>query len=265
LSERQKNNLKITITLFLLILSGNLYLSRTLADIIYFKDGMKTVCEVKAWEVDGEIFCEYDGGLISYSKDDVLRIDKTVFEEEEPQPGKSEKTQTSENISPSSLKSIKSDEKGSGILFYDPRRQKKYWSSETARHSSYKAAIQDLAHEFDHSPEWIEAHIGDSNDLLEIRKNLTNAESTNDSQDAIKTVDNPVSETILFYDPRRAAKYWISSTDKLNTFREAIEALALEFNQSGLWVEENMGETNDLAEIRRNLSSKKAEASAENE
>ena len=78
-----------------MVLSGNLYLSQTLADIIYFKDGMKTVCEVKAWEVDGEIFCEYDGGIISYSMDDVLRVDKTVFEEDEPQDSTPEKNQTS--------------------------------------------------------------------------------------------------------------------------------------------------------------------------
>jgi len=48
------------------------------ADIIYFKDGMKTICQGKAWEEDGEIKCEYGGWIISYQKNDVLRIESTI-------------------------------------------------------------------------------------------------------------------------------------------------------------------------------------------
>jgi hypothetical protein len=46
------------------------------ADIIYFKDGMKTVCLEKAWEEDGEVKCEYDGVVLSYKKSEVERIEK---------------------------------------------------------------------------------------------------------------------------------------------------------------------------------------------
>ena len=46
------------------------------ADIIYFKDGMKTICQEKAWEENGEIKCEYEGVVLIYSKTDVLRIQK---------------------------------------------------------------------------------------------------------------------------------------------------------------------------------------------
>ena len=38
------------------------------ADIIFFKDGMKTVCQHRAWEEEGEVRCEYDGAILSYQK-----------------------------------------------------------------------------------------------------------------------------------------------------------------------------------------------------
>jgi hypothetical protein len=46
------------------------------ADTIYFKDGMKTVCQEKAWEEGQEVKCEYEGTVLSYQKKDVLRIQK---------------------------------------------------------------------------------------------------------------------------------------------------------------------------------------------
>ena len=48
------------------------------ADIIYFKDGLKTICQGKAWEADGEVKCKYKGWTLSYQKKDVLRIVKTT-------------------------------------------------------------------------------------------------------------------------------------------------------------------------------------------
>ena len=56
--------------LYIIVLSAN-------ADIIYFKDGMKTICQEKAWEENGEIKCEYAGWVLSYPKKEVLRIVKT--------------------------------------------------------------------------------------------------------------------------------------------------------------------------------------------
>ena len=46
------------------------------ADVVYFHDGMRTVCQDRAWEEDGEIKCEYEGVILSYKKADVLRIEK---------------------------------------------------------------------------------------------------------------------------------------------------------------------------------------------
>ena len=61
------------------------------ADIIFFKDGMKTVCQEKAWEEGQEVKCEYEGTVLSYQKKDVLRIEQIRTEEKEP-PAEAEKT-----------------------------------------------------------------------------------------------------------------------------------------------------------------------------
>ena len=46
------------------------------ADIIHFKDGMRTVCQGKAWEEKDEVRCEYDGGVLIYPKADVETIER---------------------------------------------------------------------------------------------------------------------------------------------------------------------------------------------
>ena len=46
------------------------------ADAIHFKDGMRTVCHGRAWEENNTVFCEYDGGILSYPKADVDRVEK---------------------------------------------------------------------------------------------------------------------------------------------------------------------------------------------
>ena len=55
----------------------NLIVLPAKADIIYFKDGMKTICQEKAWEEDGQIKCEYAGWVLTYPKNEILRIVKT--------------------------------------------------------------------------------------------------------------------------------------------------------------------------------------------
>ena len=47
--------------LFLNVIASTVY-----ADIIYFKDGMKTICQEKAWEEKDQIKCEYDGWVLTY-------------------------------------------------------------------------------------------------------------------------------------------------------------------------------------------------------
>ncbi len=68
------------------------------------------------------------------------------------------------NVSPSVI--------SKGIQFYDPRRSEKYWSSKKARHSTLKEAVNALAKHYGVSADWIEIHLGESNDLAIIHHNI---------------------------------------------------------------------------------------------
>lgn len=69
----------------------------------------------------------------------------------------------------------------------------------------------------------------------------------------VHNMDKEKSEGILFYNPRRKQKYWVSSTSWHNTFEAAIVALAEKYAQSPEWVKANMGNTNSLYKIHQNL------------
>jgi hypothetical protein len=223
------------------------------ADTIYFNDGMKTVCQTKAWKEAQEVKCEYDGGVIAYPVEDVLRIEKSV--EEAPVEAETAPAAAPDAAGPGASTGISSTDfvPADGVAFYDPRRAQKYWSSPDARHATYAEAVQALGREFDMPAEQVERTIGRSNDLLEIRRRLASGEVA-DEQVATAPQAAWGAEVIEFYNPRRSYKYWSSSTDRHTSFREALEALAGEFNRSPEWVEAHMGATNDLAEIRRNLT-----------
>ena len=149
----------------------NFMVSSVNADIIYFKDGMKTICQEKAWEEDDQIRCEYDGWVLTYPKNDVLRIVRTnpshrgtVSEKNRQVHQPTKDDGTAEKLSPP---------KANGIAFYNPRRPYKYWTDKNSKHKNYKEAIQAFAEKYDRSPEWIQAHMGDTNDLEQIHRNLT--------------------------------------------------------------------------------------------
>jgi hypothetical protein len=67
-----------------------------------------------------------------------------------------------------------------GPYFYNPRRPKKFWANETSRHDSLDGALKALAGQYGRSVDWVEAHMGDSNSLEEIHRNLTQAAQEND-------------------------------------------------------------------------------------
>ena len=148
------------------------------ADIIYFKDGLKTICQEKSWEEGGQVKCEYGGWIISYQKSDILRILKTT---PPPPPARSEKKpKVTKKIDPAQGGPKKIiPPKAKGLSFYDPRRPAKYWTDKNTRHRNYKEAIQALAKKYDRPPEWIQANMGQTNDLSEIHQNLQSAEASN--------------------------------------------------------------------------------------
>jgi hypothetical protein len=227
----------------------------SMADVILFKDGMHTVCQDKAWEEDGEVRCQYQGKIIRYQKSDVMRIEKTA--PQNPVAPETTVAPSSTPVSKSHAAAGLSGAAAGGISFYDPRRPRKYWTSPTSQHDTLQEAVEVLATEFDRSPEWVLAHMGESNDLAEIRRSLADSLQTTPEKPQAPSIDLSA-EAILFYNPRRAYKYWTSQSGRYQTLLEAIDALAQEYDRSPQWVETYMGETNDVQEIRRNLNDRKA-------
>jgi ribonuclease HI len=247
------------------------------ADIIFFKDGMKTVCHDRAWEEGGDIKCEYEGTVLTYQKNDVLRIEKVKVDEEfekpldkpgtlpqtTPAPAKQASgiKQAEHEKKSQKLTNTDGDIKTKGLEFYNPRRPQKYWTSETAKHHTFKEAVAALAKRYERSPEWIQHHMGDTNDLDEIHRNLSNKKLNTPAK--VKTADVEKASEILFYNPRRPQKYWTSESAKHNTFKEAITALAKAYDRSQEWVKQHMGDTNNLNEIHQNLSHHKSADSSQ--
>ncbi len=93
--------------------------------------------------------------------------------------------------------------------------------------------------------------MGDTNDLEQIHHNLANQVLTRES--VVDPPPAPTSSGIVFYNPRRPFPYWTGKASKYKKYKDAIQALAVEYGQSPQWVQENMGESNDLNEIHQNL------------
>jgi hypothetical protein len=228
-------------------------------DTIYFKDGMRMLCQTRAWEEKDEVHCEYEGGLLIYPKRDVDHVEKGPAVEadavlkksqdqgSQPPPRASAAFSPARPAAPSSASSP-----ASGVLFYDPRRAKKYWSSPTVKHDSYRNAIAALAEEFDRPVQWIEENMGETNDLEEIRDNLS-AKKQPTMPAPAGPLPAPGGEGIEFYNPRRPQKYWTAQDARHSTFGEAMEALGREFGKPAAWIETHMGDSNDLDLIRHAL------------
>ena len=250
------------------------------ADIIYFKDGMKTVCEDRAWEEGQEVKCEYQGLILTYQKNDVDRIEKIENQKSSAQNQTPLKTTSGLAKQSPKIKQPLSKKKAAakkelqshanntgslntmGLEFYNPRRSHKYWTSRSAKHNTFKEAVAALAKQYDRSPEWIQNHMGTTNDIGEIHRNLKNQKQNMPAE--IKAADNEdAPPEILFYDPRRSHKYWTSPTAKYNTFKEAIAALAKKYERSADWVQQHMGNTNNLNEIHQNLANNKLAESSQ--
>jgi hypothetical protein len=249
------------------------------ADIIFFKDGMKTVCQDRAWEEKEEVKCEYEGTILIYQKKDVERIEKTENRKKSeslPDRGPRMSVKAAEKQAASSAESKQTatarkkplaqkdsrigakkpdTAKTRGLQFYNPRRPQKYWTSAAGKHHSFKEAIAALAKQYDRSAEWIQHHMGDTNDLYKIHQNLSKGK-LNAPVELPQEEKRKIPET-LFYNPRRPQKYWTSASSKHNTFKEAIAAMAKEYDRTPQWVQQYMGTTNNLSEIHQNLTNQK--------
>lgn len=59
-----------------------------------------------------------------------------------------------------------------GTPFYDPRRPEKFWIDDQTHHGSLQEALKSMANLYGVTPEWIENHMGKTNDLLQIHQNI---------------------------------------------------------------------------------------------
>lgn len=233
------------------------------ADIIHFRDGMKTVCQGKAWEEKDEVRCEHDGGVLIYPKADVQTIERrqaltppTALPENQTVQAPAPPPATPSAPPPARALALPQGRpNASTVLFYDPRRPKKYWSSPTRQHDSYREAVSALAADFDRPAEWVEQHMIDSNDLMEIRRHLDDRHAAGDEMQSVTGA--PAGTAVEFYNPRRAAKYWTSENAHHNSLAEALQALARDFSETPDWVESHMADSNDLNVIRQSLTQAK--------
>jgi len=262
-------------------------------DTIFLKDGTKIITK-KAWEENGLIKFYLKGSesiIITYSKNIIDRIEGEDTKEKE---------QSSKSLNPPTLptatagplkKSVKEkevkkkeiegkklqskyqasvtkkpsgdsstltvhnidNEKSDGLLFYNPRRKHKYWVSSSSWHNTLEAAIAALSVQYDRNPEWVKSNMGNTNSLYKIHKNLAKNIPADKQSFDNSSILSEISNT-LFYNPRRTYKYWASSKSQHNTLETAIAALAEQYDRNPEWVKTNMGNTNRLYEIHKNLT-----------
>lgn len=71
-------------------------------------------------------------------------------------------------------------------------------------------------------------------------------------------------EAVLFHDTSRTPSYRANYRASFDTRREAIAALATQFGESSEWIESNMGSSNSLPEIHRQLNRAKLKTASAN-
>ena len=274
---------------FLTFLLLSLFPLAASGDTIYLKDGTKITTK-KVWEENGLIKFYLEGSeniIITYSKNIIDRIEDEDTDKKERSPEtlppaiasspiKEKEVRKKEIIedklkhnkfqvpvvkkpapvaSPLTVHTMK-PEKSEGLLFYNPRREHKYWISKTSHHNTLEAAIAALAEKYARSPEWVKINMGNTNSLYKIHKNLGKNLPTGKKSFDNSSILSDISNT-LFYNPRRSKKYWVSGKSRHNTLESAIAALAEKYARSPEWVKANMGNTNNLYQIHKNLTDSK--------
>jgi hypothetical protein len=181
-------------------------------------------------------------------------------------------------------------EKNRKLTIYDPHRPHKYWASRNSRHKALKDAVSALAGIYGQSNEWVVANMGEENDLGLIHSRLLvalDSENTSpiDPKDnpspgvpdaaekepvpsATKALERPqnftphdqwpplnIAADLQFYDPRREKRYWIDPGVQFGTLKEALDALADQYGVPVEWIESQMGDTNTLLQIHKNIRS----------
>lgn len=306
---------------YLLFIVVIFYSPLAVADKIYLKDGSVEESHL-IWESDNYVHFILKGTKdveIRYAKTIVVRIERTdppppvkIMESRKPTvfPEKDHKAVkaalTNENIVPSKVQPENSKvsaqkakinidhkivQRNTDVAFFNPKRDKKYWSDRNSGHTKLSNAIASIARYYGKTPAWVEQHMGQENDLGLIHSNLIAAIENDEQPSAAETEaihflkkgsseinadnrsmpeenhaevkaasvsrDTPdppsISKDILFYDPRRPKKYWASMSSHHNTLDGAVHALAEFYGIPASWVEDHLGNTNQLYKIHENI------------
>ena len=259
--------MKKLLLIFFLIVELPFHVS---ADTIFFKNGSKTVCREKAWEEKGKVMCEFYGTVVAYPLKNVLRIEKN---QENGINNNAEKTD--KQIDRSVKQKINSSDinngnkKKPGILFYNPRRTHKYRADKDSYHDTLNDAVKALSVIYKKPPVWIKKHMGSTNNLTEMHKNLvadfekkilnTPSAKTDDKKHELpelseETLNYAGLTGIVFYNPRRTQKYWVSKDSRYDTLNDAVKAFSAIYKKPPAWIKKHMDSTNNLTEIHRSLS-----------
>ncbi len=286
------------------------------SDRIVLKDGTIEISE-RVWESEKYVHFILDGTKtveVRYAKEIVARIEKSGTKPgPDPIPPNDTTTAGNRASAPKPVTPIPQEpssdietpskrtdapiaidrgivEKNRKLTFYDPHRPQKYWASRNSRHKALKDAVSALAGIYGQSNEWVEANMGEENDLGLIHSRLLTAlDSENTS--SIDSKDNPssgapgaaekepvpsgtkaperpenftpldewpplnIAADLQFYDPRREKRYWIDPGNQFGTLKEALDALADQYAVPVEWVESHMGDTNTLLQIHKNIRS----------
>ena len=225
--------------------------------MIYLKDGT-VIKAAKVWEEDGLVrfyLPDYDGITITYTKDIIERIEK---DDGESATKEQETVQTKE----APRKEIKNTQATAPTQKTKPIEDEPSQASPTQKPAPATIEKKDPVVKADQKP----SPASDAGNAPAPVNRKTVAPSDISSVQVQKAGLQPApaagSETpaysqyddLLFYNPRRTYKYWSGPDTKHNTLKEAIAALATKFDSSPEWVEQNLGDTNSLGQIYRNLS-----------
>jgi hypothetical protein len=250
------------------------------ADRIYLKDGT-VVASDKVWQTRGHVHFILKGTHnveIRYANEIVAKIEsqgKTFTPDNAPPPHPITNQRTSappkpvkkeldanEDVvsgakrSPSSQVNVQVDKRtvtaNRGLIFYDPRRGKRYWASRNSKHDTLAGALQALARQYGRTPQWVTSHMGEENNLSKIHASLfQRLEMETSTKGAQKS--NQAQAKMLFYDDGREYPYHIGPDRCFKTRKEALKALARQYHQSEEWVNRRIGDQTDLDTIHRIL------------
>lgn len=281
----------LRVFMWLVVLSTPFSAALGFADKIYLKDGSIEVSE-RVWQSDKYIHFILKGTTdvtIRYAKTIVDRVlidgvevpiavpaadakkdvpapvqaGGSIFQKETPaqpkvtedQPAAPAEKQSAIRKKPA-IQSNTTDQKRAakhkGISFYDPRRDMRYWASRQSKHSTLSAALAALAKMYGQSVSWVETYMGEENDLGVIHQNLMMNQGQRETMARDETkVHKPYYGQ--FYNPGQKQPFRIGPNKLFKNQAAAVKALAQQYGRSIAWVQDNFGQSNELATIHDNL------------